>query len=226
LRLSGYDLDCKFSGDFITEEHLVDNVLIIDRAGTIAKPLAAVLADSGYQIDMRMAGRAALQDVDLDKYCLVIADTDVPGMEYAQLLSEIRGQAPHLPVIATAETGSVRGAVAAMQAGAVDYLLKPVHPESLVLALQKALVPADEGSAPVELPHSAARDKRIVTRDPQVRELLQLAENVAQSQATVLILGGKRHRQGAPGSLHSSAQPGQRQPLCGFKLCRVAGTTG
>lgn len=167
----------------------MDNVLIIDRAGTIAKPLAAVMADSGYRIDTCMAGRAALQDVDLDKYCLVIADTDVPGMEYAQLLSEIRGQAPHLPVIATAETGSVRGAVAAMQAGAVDYLLKPVHPESLVLALQKALVTADEGSAPVELPHSAARDKRIVTRDPQVRELLQLAENVAQSQATVLILG-------------------------------------
>jgi len=147
------------------------------------------LADSGHRIDIRAAARAALQDVDWDEYHLVIADTDLPGMDYAQLLAEIRSQTPHLPVIATAETGSVRGAVAAMQAGAVDYLLKPVHPETLVLALQRAIVPADDGCAPVETPVSGTRDKRIVTRDPQVRELLQLAENVAQSQATVLILG-------------------------------------
>jgi len=167
----------------------LETILIIDRAGTIPRPIEAALADSGYRIDIHAAGRAARQDVDWDAYRLVIADTDLSGMDYAQLLAEIRSQAPHLPVIATAETGSVRGAVAAMQAGAVDYLLKPVHPETLVLALQRALVPADEDSTPVETPNSGTRDKRIVTRDPQVRELLQLAENVAPSQATVLILG-------------------------------------
>lgn len=167
----------------------MDTILIIDRAATIAKPLEAVLAESGYRIDILPAGRTALHDVDLDEYRLVIADTDLPGRDYTQLLAEIHGQAPHLPVIATAETGSVRGAVAAMQAGAVDYLLKPVHPETLILALQKALAPDDNGLANGDAPGSDVRAKRIVARDPKVRELLQLAENVAQSQATVLILG-------------------------------------
>lgn len=167
----------------------MDTILIIDRAGTVSKPLETALADRGFRIDIQPAGRAVLQGLDLDAYRPVIADSDLPGRDYTQLLAEIRAQAPHLPVIATAETGSVRGAVAAMQAGAVDYLLKPVHPEALVLALQKALAPIDSGYATLESSNSGARAKHIVTQDSQVRELLQVAENVAQSQANVLILG-------------------------------------
>ncbi len=57
----------------------------------------------------------------------------------ARLLPEIANLAPSVPVVVTAQAGSVKEAVEAMQSGAVDYLLKPFHPDTLVLAVQKAL---------------------------------------------------------------------------------------
>lgn len=171
------------------KEHHLENVLIIDRAGSIADPLAKRLDENGFQVDVRMSGQAVLQEVDISGYRLILADVDLPGMDFVELLNQIHAQAPHLPVIAMAATGSVRGAVAAMQAGAADYLLKPLHPDTLLLAMQKALAPEKDASVQADAPGPGARAKHIVAQDPKVRELLQLAENVAKSQATVLILG-------------------------------------
>ena len=123
----------------------MDNMLIIDRAGAIAGPLEAALADSGFKVDIHTPGQTAPEKVHYADYRIVLASTDLPGLDYPRLLSDISAQAPKLPVIATAEAGSVKGAVAAMQAGAVDYLLKPCHPEALLLAVQKALAVQDTG---------------------------------------------------------------------------------
>jgi len=155
----------------------------------IADPLARTLDDNGFQVDVCTSGQPALQEVDLGAYRLVLADADVPGMDFGGLLPLIHAQAPHLPVIAMAATGSVRGAVAAMQAGAVDYLLKPVHPETLLLAMHKALATEHAASDHAHTSSPGASTKRIVAQDPKVRDLLRLSENVAKSQATVLILG-------------------------------------
>ncbi|MCP3952522.1 MAG: sigma-54-dependent Fis family transcriptional regulator [Desulfobacterales bacterium] len=162
---------------------------MIDRAGAIAGPLEAALASNGFKVDIHTPGPAALEQVDFTNYRIAIADTDLPGLDYAHLLSTIGSQAPHLPVIATAEAGSVRGAVEAMQAGAVDYLLKPCNPQTLVLAIQKALAAENATCDHPATPRLPASTKQIVTRDPKVFELLKLAENVAKSRATVLILG-------------------------------------
>ncbi len=167
----------------------MDNVLMIDRAGAIAGPLEAALARSGFKVDIQTPGQGTLEQVDFAEYRIAIAASDLPGMDYACLLSRIGAQAPHLPVIATAQAGSVRGAVAAMQAGAVDYLLKPCNPETLILAIQRALNIKNDSSKRPETPRLSTSSKRIVTRDPKVVELLKLAENIAKSRATVLILG-------------------------------------
>ncbi len=171
------------------KERLLNNVLMIDRAGAIAGPLEAALARSGFKVDIQPPGQGTLEQADFADYRIVIAASDLPGMDCGRLLSRIGDQAPHLPVIVTAEAGSVRGAVAAMQAGAVDYLLKPCNPETLIRAIQRALAAKKEPADHPETPRLSASHKRIVTRDPKVVELLKLAENIAKSQATVLILG-------------------------------------
>jgi len=164
----------------------LNNVLIIDRAGAIDGPLQAALAANGFRADIQAPGQAELETMDFAEYGLAMVDTDLPGMDYTRLVSRVGA---HLPVIATTEAGSVRGAVEAMQAGAVDYLLKPCNPESLVLAMRKALAAGENFDGRDEDRRPSARQKRIVTRDPKVLELLKLAENVARSRATVLILG-------------------------------------
>lgn len=164
----------------------MNNVLIIDRTAAIDGPLETALAASGFRPDIHAPGEVNLEQIDLSAYGLALVDTDLPGMDYTRLFSRLGAC---LPVIATTEAGSVRGAVAAMQAGAVDYLLKPCNPETLVLAMRKALASDESAGSCDAKPGPTASAKKIVTRDPKMIELLKLAENVARSKATVLILG-------------------------------------
>ncbi len=167
----------------------MNSVLIIDRTGAVAKPLEAALALNGFTVDIISSGHEALQRVRFEDYRIVISDTDLPGMDTAQLLHRIAEEAPHLPVIITAQTGSVKGAVDAMKAGAADYLLKPYSPDMLVLSITNALTRQNEIPGHAEAPKQPRNARKIVTRDHAVVELLKIAENVAKSRATVLILG-------------------------------------
>jgi len=186
LAIIGLRFSLVLKRDLQAKEHLLNNVLIIDRAGAMAGPLEAALSANGFRLDIQTPGQAALAQLDYAQYGLALVDTDLPGMDSTQLLSAVGA---HLPVIATTEAGSVRGAVAAMQAGAVDYLLKPCNPEVLILAMRKALASEESDSGRGEEHLPAASPKRIITRDPKMIELLKLTENVARSKATVLILG-------------------------------------
>jgi DNA-binding NtrC family response regulator len=152
----------------------------------VATPLEEALVDRGFRIDLLPPGQVLREEIDFTRYRLALVDTDIPGMDPKGLLAHV---AAHVPVIATAEAGSVRGAVEAMQTGAVDYLLKPCNPEVLILAMEKALAAGDDAGQPAGNPSPPGGKKRIITRDPKVMDLLKLAENVARSRATVLILG-------------------------------------
>ena len=167
----------------------MNNVLIIDRTGAVTKPLEAAMTLNGFNVDIISSGHEALKRVRTDDYRIVISDTDLPGMDTAELLSRIGQEDPHMPVIMTAEAGSVKGAVDAMQTGAVDYLLKPCNPDTLVLSIKKALTRRNEPPGYGEDLKQPGSARKIVTRDQEVVELLEIAEKVAKSRATVLILG-------------------------------------
>jgi len=167
----------------------LNNVLMIDRKGAVSHSLQAAMALNGFNVDIISSEREALKRVRTDDYRIVISDTDLPGVDTAELLSRIGKEAPDLPVIMTSEAGSVKGAVSAMQAGAADYLLKPFKPDTLILSLQKAMVRKKQSPGPREDRRQTGRTGKIVTRDQKVIELLEVAKNIAKSRATVLILG-------------------------------------
>lgn len=171
------------------KEHLLNNVLIIDRTGVVAKSIETAMTRNGFNVDIISSGHEALKRVRTDDYRIVISDTDLSGMDTAELLSRIGKEIPDLPVIMTAEAGSVKGAVDAMQAGAVDYLLKPCSPDTLVLSIKKALNRRDASPGHKGGRKQPGSTRKIVTRDQEVVELLKITKNIARSRATVLILG-------------------------------------
>ncbi len=123
-------------------------------------------------------GQQAQQILREQAVALVLSDVQMsPGNGY-QLLEHINREYPGLPVILMTAYGSIPQAVDAIQAGAVDYLVKPFEVGELVETLQQQL-----------LPGARQAGEELIAEDPASRELAQLARRVARSEATVLLNG-------------------------------------
>lgn len=117
---------------------------------------------------------------------LVLLDVRLPGKSGLELLPELRGRLPNVPIILVTAYGDVREAVEAMRIGAVDYLLKPVDLEELEATILDYLGQEQSASA---LPRGFPRDQEVVCSSPAFRQVLETAYLVAQSDIPVLILG-------------------------------------
>ena len=95
-----------------------------------------------------------------------------------RLLREIKRRFPEVPVLLMTAYGEIDRAVAAMRAGACNYLPKPFEPDVLVSEVARWMLPAAVESA-----------GEVVAEDPATRQVLELARRVAGSEATVLLTG-------------------------------------
>ncbi len=118
---------------------------------------------------------------------LVICDESQGRIASQAILAQARRSARNLPVIILGTDGSAKAAVEALHHGATDYLAQPVTAKDLQSSIQKTLVFEEPTAQPRE-EHSSAFDQ-IVSRSPQMKLLKQLAAEVAQTDATVLITG-------------------------------------
>ncbi len=110
----------------------------------------------------------------------------MPGMNGLEVLDRVKTEWPSLPVILLTAYIDVRDAVAAIKAGALDYLEKPVDIDELVAAVDDALGYSDLA------PQSGARldiPAYLVVESAAMRGVLEQAARVADSDVTVLILG-------------------------------------
>ncbi len=120
---------------------------------------------------------------------LVLCDESGGRIASQAILSQARRTAHHLPVIILGTDGSAKAAVEALHRGARDYLAQPVTTKELQAAIRKTHV--------FETPESQAREERpfafdqIVSRSPQMKLLKHLAAEVAQTDATTVLITGE-----------------------------------
>jgi two-component system response regulator FlrC len=117
---------------------------------------------------------------------VVVSAVELPDGKGTDLVTLAASRAPGVPVILLSARGTVAGAVAAVRAGAVDYLLTPLEPEVLEHAVRQALGTV---AAAARSPRHSTSQKTFLTRDPRLLELLDTARRVARSTAAVLIQG-------------------------------------
>ncbi len=121
----------------------------------------------------------ALDSLGSSPVCLALVAVGGEGAgEGPRLIGEIRQRWPAIPVLACGAAGQTDGAVAALRAGAADYLGLPVSVESLRATLSRY---------PLEAVYQNADP--VIARDPRTLEVLGLARRVAATAATVLIYG-------------------------------------
>lgn len=154
------------------------NVLIVEDDGSLREALTDTVELAGYKTLAAENGKLALEMLDNTKPSIVVSDVRMDGMDGHQLLRAIQKQAPGVPVILITAHGNINDAVTAMRSGAADYIIKPFEPQILIEKIEKYISPVAE--------HDIAMP---IAQDPKSKQLLSLAERVAQSDATVLISG-------------------------------------
>ncbi len=159
---------------------------------SLAALLRIELTRSGCEVTAVKSGEEAIARLGRDLFDVIVTDLKLQGADGLKVLQEARRSQPEAEVLVITGHGSVDTAVAAMKAGAFDYLTKPVEPEELLLAIQKAVEHRDLLSEVRRL-RDDARVKYsfegIVYASPRMQKVLDLVKKVAATDATVLVQG-------------------------------------
>ncbi|HEY2388673.1 MAG TPA: sigma-54 dependent transcriptional regulator [Candidatus Binatia bacterium] len=165
-----------------------ESVLVVDDETGMRVGLTETLERSGYAVTAVESGPAALAAMEREAFALVLSDMRMPAMGGAELLTTLQSRYPRVPVVMMTAYGTIEDAVAAMKAGARDFLSKPFSPHDLVHLVRGILRDVGERRDATP-PARAAEHRRLVTRSPLVQRVLAIAEGVAGSRAPVLIQG-------------------------------------
>jgi DNA-binding NtrC family response regulator len=131
----------------------------------------------------------ALQQGNVD---LVISDYRMPGLSGIDFLDLLREQGMQMPVIILTGYATIEQAVAAIKAGASDYITKPLQPEQLEHAVTQALELARlkrENDALRQEVMAIRTERAIIGKSPAMLRALQTVGTAAPTRATVLLLG-------------------------------------
>jgi two-component system response regulator AtoC len=168
----------------------VARVLVVDDEEGIREFVAEALEDNGHVAVRARDGAEAAARLRAQAFDLMITDLRMPEMDGMALVRAARAEQPEMEVIVLTAHGSVETAVEAMKLGAFDYLRKPIaSPGELRLLVSRAL----ERRRLLALQDRSAREApplpKLSYGDPAMAPVVEAAEKVARTNATVLLLG-------------------------------------
>ena len=114
-------------------------ILVVDDNSETLSFLRDVLSQEGYEVDTSKSAQAALRKVAERSPDLILSDIHMPDLDGLSFLSELRSRHHEMPVILMTAYGSLKTAVDGLQAGAFDYLSKPLMVEDVRLVVHRAL---------------------------------------------------------------------------------------
>ena len=114
-------------------------ICIIDDVSSITSTVEGILKDEGYQVLSFPDAESFWQRLDTMEPSLVLLDIWLPGIDGMQLLKRLHARFPELPIIMMSGHAGIDAAVAAIKAGAYDFMEKPLHLEVLLDKVASAL---------------------------------------------------------------------------------------
>jgi len=167
-------------------------ILLVEDDASQAAMLALVLKRRGFRVDAEKSAPAAIARVEKEIFDAVVTDLRLGSGDGLQVVAAVKASQPETGVIVITGHGSIDTAVAAMKAGAFDYLTKPVEPEELALALTKTIEHRDLVGEVRRL-RAEVRERqgfaKIVSASAEMKKVLDLIARVASTDATVLVTG-------------------------------------
>ena len=170
-------------------------VMIVDSEPAQQRFLAALVSRGGWRsvvagdTDTALAKLGTQEGMALDA---VLVDQGAPGMDIAEFVAELRRWRPALPLVVITMRNGVEVAVAAMRAGASDFVQKPIAPDRLLEALDRIVStsgPQGELRPLTEKLRAPLAFEEIIGSSPNFRSALAIAAKAARARVPVMING-------------------------------------
>ncbi|HEX9793765.1 MAG TPA: sigma-54 dependent transcriptional regulator [Planctomycetota bacterium] len=167
-------------------------ILIVEEDRREAARMVRVLRDSGHDVRSTATAASSLRRLETGRLALVLASLQVPDLDAQRFLARCRALDDPPDVVLATAFGSVRESVAAKNAGAFDYVNKPLTGGELLQVAERALRERSLRNENRDLRAQLGRESSLegmVCRDPHMRQIFGLARTVAPTRATVLLSG-------------------------------------
>lgn len=188
-------------------------ILTVDDDQDILKLLGMRLKAAGYQVVSAKTGEEALAQIAVSRPSLVISDLRMPDMDGLALFDAIHQSDPALPLIMLTAHGSIPEAVNATQRGVFGFLTKPFDSKLLLQQVEAALRMGAGSQTIADINDDQTWRRMIVTRSPQMENLLGQAKLMAVSDASVLIQGESGSGKELLARAIHAASPRHNQPF-------------
>ncbi|MBI5500968.1 MAG: sigma-54-dependent Fis family transcriptional regulator [Deltaproteobacteria bacterium] len=167
-------------------------VMVVDDDRSTVENLSAALTESGHRVVPALDGAEAIRKLENERVDVVVTDVRMGGTSGLDVLEHVRRKFPETAVILATGYATIESAVEAVRKGAYDYLSKPIDMDRLELLIEKAAKTQRLVSENVRL-RSEVRQKyafsNVIGPSPPMQEIFARVEQIARTDATVLIQG-------------------------------------
>jgi two-component system response regulator AtoC len=170
------------------------SILVIDDEALTLRTISRALREEEFDVFVAMSGEEGLKVLAEERPDMALLDVVLPGIDGIEVLRQIKKQSPNTIVVMMSAYRMVDRAVEAMKLGAYDYLIKPFHLADMVNTIQRA---SEMLALRVRLRQSVESAKgrydfgRIVTNNPQMAEMLEVARKTAEMDRTTILVQGE-----------------------------------
>jgi len=165
------------------------HILLVDDDPEISQAVANYFDPADYKFHTLADGDQVLEVLPRVNPDLVLLDVHLPSVSGLEVLKEIKGSDPQLPVIIVSGKISTDNATEAMREGAFEYLTKPFRLDKLQEVVERAVGQGVTKKRPPTTPEVTVEPGHLVGCSPELVEIAKMIGQVARSDASVLILG-------------------------------------
>jgi DNA-binding NtrC family response regulator len=167
-------------------------ILVINRQALLAELVRGQFGDDGAEVTQASSSDEALRILRNTPHDLVIADLQMSATSAAQLIRRIRGEFPQIGIVLVASNAEMESPADLIQAGASDYIMKPLQADEFAAVLRRSLKRLDferEHRIIPRKPNFSLGFEGIVGNSRSLMQSLDVAARAAPTSATVLIQG-------------------------------------
>lgn len=169
-----------------------NSILIVEDDRIILDSLCEFLKLEGYSTVGAESYKQAVNQIQKQKFSLVITDVNLPDGSGFELLNLVKKNYPQTVIIIITGYGTIESAVEAIKMGAYDYLTKPIVDDELRLTIERALkqqsLISENANLKSQLQRKYSLDN-IISQNYKMAKIFDLVEAVADSRSTVLMTG-------------------------------------
>lgn len=167
-------------------------ILVVDDEEAIRTSIQMILNEEGYRTDTASDGQEALDKIKSEDYDIIISDIKMPKWDGIQLLEKVSNFSPESFFIIMTAYASIDTAIDALRKGAIDYFIKPIEFDDLIMKVKRLLNYKRAASENITLRQRISAPvgfENIIGKSESMHKVFNLIRQVAPTNSNVLISG-------------------------------------